>query len=312
MTIQEMLNANFTKGFEEESLNHNQPSKYNIHIPVMKEPIMDALRVKDGGFYIDGTFGAGGHSQAMLERGAVVLALDRDQEAIERADKMSVAYPNTLVCKHSSFADIDKIWGNKAAGMKADGVLLDLGFSSNQIEDADRGFAFSKNGQLDMRFDLSQEMSAKDWVNTASKEEMAHIFETYGQEKNALAIAKAIVKARKIKTIETTFDLVNIIGQFNQFDNKHAATRIFQAIRIRVNDEFEHINKALIGAKNVLKYYGRLAVLTFHSLEDRIVKEFFANEVSFLQLPSQKEIEQNPRARSAKLRWMIKTDGLDR
>jgi len=267
------------------------------------------MKVRDGGFYIDGTFGAGGHTRAMLELGGVVLALDRDLDAIARAAEIEKEYPHTFFIKHTSFSNMDKIWGQKGAPMKVDGILLDLGFSSNQIDNADRGFSFIRDGQLDMRFDLTQEMSAKSWLNRANKEEIARVFEEYGQEKNAMLIANEIVRTRKTQQINTTFDLVKIIEKYNEFDGKHSATRIFQAIRIHINDEFTHIRKALVEAKNILKEHGRLAVLTFHSLEDKIVKDFFANEVSFLQLPTQGEINANPRARSAKLRWMIKTAG---
>jgi len=317
MTIQEMLSLSSNTNTDMNSSNHEvsnysaesrmQAASFQVHIPVMMQPVLDALKVRECGFYIDGTFGAGGHTRAMLQHGAVVLALDRDQEAIDRAAVVEKDYPHTFFIKHTSFANIDKVWGNKGAPMKVDGILLDLGFSSNQIEDADRGFAFSKNGNLDMRFDFSQELSARTWINTASAQELADVFEKYGQEKHASIIAKEIVKQRKSGEITTTFALVDIIAKYNEFDGKHAATRIFQAIRIHVNDEFTHIRKALIEARKILKQHGRLAVLTFHSLEDKIVKDFFANEVSFLQLPSTKEIEHNARARSAKLRWMIKT-----
>ncbi len=306
MTIQEMLS--FSSVAESQNGYTSVSIKQNVHVPVMKQAVIDALKVRDGGFYIDGTFGAGGHTRSILELGAVVLALDRDQDAVNRAAEFEKEYPNTFFIQRASFSNMDKIWGKKGAPMKVDGILLDLGFSSNQIENADRGFSFMKDGDLDMRFDISQELNAKSWLNNAVKDEMVRVFQEYGQEKNALLIANEIIRSRKANPISTTFDLVKIIEKYNEFDRKHAATRIFQAIRIHVNDEFTHIRKALVEAKKILKEHGRLAVLTFHSLEDKIVKDFFANEVSFLQLPTQSEVEENSRARSAKLRWMIKTE----
>lgn len=279
-----------------------------MHIPVMKEEVLEALKVRAGGFYIDATFGAGGHSRAMLEKKAAVLAFDKDQKSIEFAKDMLKEFDSSFVIKNTSFAQIEEMWSQQAKPMKVDGIIIDLGFSSNQIDDPERGFSFSKDGELDMRYDLEQSFTAKKWINKASKEELANVFFEYGQERNSKAIAKAIVKQRKKNPIETTFDLVKIISEFNDYDHKHCATRIFQAIRIHVNDEFSSIHKILKSAKKLLKQNGRLAFLTFHSLEDKIIKNYFENQVSFILMPSQEEIEINKRSRSAKLRWMIKTE----
>lgn len=317
MNIQEMLSLQVYESEIIDSPSNQVPDKPlysqnnykdSVHVPIMTKEIIDALNVRDGGFYIDCTFGEGGHTKAMLELGAFVLAIDRDKEAIENSTKIKARFPDTFFTKHASFSQLNSIWEDKIAPMQVDGMIMDLGFSSKQIESKERGFAFKHDAMLDMRFDLEQEMSAYTWLNKASGEEMTEVFLNYGQEKNAYKIAKEIVKFRKKAIIKTTFELVSIIEKYNEFNNKHAATRIFQAIRIHVNDEFTHIRKALIFGKDILKNHGALAVLTFHSLEDKIVKDFFANEVSFMQLPDENEIKNNPRARSAKLRWMIKVD----
>lgn|GEM_PF-4982 len=279
----------------------------NRHVPIMTKEVLEALRVKDGGCYIDATFGGGGHSRAILENNGIVLGIDRDPRALEHAQVLESEFGAHFEVKNASFAEIESIWEEKINPIKVDGILFDLGFSSNQIEDSERGFSFAKDGPLDMRFDLQDEMTAQKWLNTANSEEIAEVFLAYGQEKNSKIIAKEIVKRRKKTPITTTFELVKIIEEFNKFDSKHAATRIFQAIRIHVNDEFGHIQRALYSARQILRQHGVLAVITFHSLEDKIVKDFFENEVNFLRLPTEEEIQANPRSRSAKLRWMIKT-----
>lgn len=288
--------------------NSNHDDNKNAHVPIMVQEIITALKVRKNGCYVDATLGGAGHTKAILEKGGMVFGIDRDLNAIENAKYLINEYPNHLELENRSFAKIDEIWQKKINPLKIDGILFDLGFSSNQIQDADRGFAFSLDGPLDMRFDLGGEMDAQRWINTADSDEIADVFFKYGQEKNSRKIAKSIVKHRKKQAIETTTDLVKIIEEHNQYDSKHVATRIFQAIRIHVNDEFTHIQKGLYHARKTLKRHGVLAVLTFHSLEDKIVKDFFENEVSFLLLPSASEIAKNPRARSAKLRWMIKTE----
>jgi 16S rRNA (cytosine1402-N4)-methyltransferase len=222
MSIQEMLSFNHsvdsqvieTRSFEKTSYEDCVYDNSNalVHIPIMTKEIIEALNVRDGGFYIDCTFGEGGHTRAILERGAFVLAIDRDKEAIENCDKLKREFPDTFFTKHASFSQLDEIWEDKIAPMKADGVIMDLGFSSKQIESKERGFAFKYNANLDMRFDLNQEMSAHTWINKASKEEMAQVFFNYGQEKNCEKIAKEIIKFRKKQPLNTTFQLIEIIG----------------------------------------------------------------------------------------------------
>ncbi len=279
-----------------------------MHIPIMVNEILKALKIKSGGFYIDGTYGAGGHTKKILERQAAVLAFDKDQDAVERANELIELFPNSFQIENKSFSNILESWKKKSFPMLADGMILDLGFSSNQIDDLDRGFSFRLNGPLDMRYDLTQELDAAKWVNSASVSEMADVFFKYGQDKNGLKIAKEIYKVRSKKILKTTFDLVEIINKINVRDGKHASTRIFQAIRIHINDEFSNIYKVIEDAKKILKHNAVLAVLTFHSLEDKIVKDLFANELNFINYPSEEEIALNPRSASAKLRWMIKTE----
>lgn len=299
----------FTRKVSENGETEPENRKNNRHLPIMKKEIIEAMRIKDGGCYIDATFGGGGHTRAILEKKGIVFALDRDLNAFQHAQPLISEFQDRFFIEHTSFAEIENIWSRQINPIKVDGILFDLGFSSNQIEDASRGFAFSKDGPLDMRFDeLGDGITAQKWINTAHEQEMIQVFFEYGQEKNAKKIAKEIIKYRKRKPITTTFELVKIIEEFNKFEAKHAATRIFQAIRIHINDEFSHIQRALYSSKKILRQHGVLAVITFHSLEDKIVKDFFENEVNFMRVPTAEEIQQNPRARSAKLRWMIKTE----
>jgi 16S rRNA (cytosine1402-N4)-methyltransferase len=274
----------------------------------MKNEVIEALNVRPGGFYIDATYGAGGHSIAILEKNAAVLALDRDYKSLEIAKEMKASFEGRFILRHDSFVNLAQHWQVNVKPMLVDGIIADLGFSSDQVDDPDRGFSFSKDGPLDMRYDTRQDWCAADWINSANAEEMASVFWKYSQEKNAHIIARAIEKARQTKRISSTFDLVDIINRHNRHDHKHSATRVFQAIRIHVNDELAALHEILVNAKKLLKHYGRLVIITFHSGEDAIVKRHFDNEANFLLYPSTEEIEKNPRARSAKLRWMIKID----
>lgn len=272
----------------------------------MVSEIMKFFDLSVHGMFIDATFGQGGHSKALLEKGATVLAIDRDESVACYALELQEKYPDRFFMHCGSFCDIENIWRSYANHMKVDGVLFDLGFSSNQIEDAARGFSFLHDGRLDMRFDLQQKFNAHDFVNKASQDELTRVFFDYGQEKHSKAIAKEIVQARQIKTIETTKDLVKLIDKYNAFDGKSGLTRIFQAIRIHVNNEYAHIQRGLAGAKKILKQYGKIAVLTFHSQEDKIVKLSFKEEINGLINPGHDEIATNKRSRSSKLRYMIK------
>jgi 16S rRNA (cytosine1402-N4)-methyltransferase len=277
-----------------------------MHIPVMSDQVIEALFVRAGGVYFDGTFGRGGHSSLILDQGGFVLACDRDLEAFTFGQNFQKKYESNFMIQHSSFSSIDSLWSEYASPLLFDGVFFDFGVSSPQIDSDSRGFSFMRDAPLDMRFDQSSGMRADEWVNLATEAELCRVFHEYGEEKNASKIAKAIIEKRKNKKIITTLDLVKIVESINSHSFKHPATRIFQAIRIHINDELREIERTLSLSWNLLKAGGRLVVITFHSLEDRLVKSFFSNFINFVVLPQKDEIEQNPRARSAKLRYAIK------
>ena len=298
------------------------------HIPVMAHEAIDALEVKDGGVYVDATFGAGGYTRHILGAAdCVVYAFDRDPRAIEAAREWSADYGDRLTLINRPFAEMEEALG--AAGVDAvDGVVFDFGVSSMQLDEADRGFSFRHDGPLSMRMDGGKP-DAADVVAHADANQLAAIFKTYGEEKNAKRIAKAIVVARDETPIETTGALAAIVERANPPRGAvkiHPATRVFQALRIFINDELGQLVAALRAAERLLKPAGRLVAVTFHSLEDRIVKRFFAARIeerargtrhmpspdappatfrlvtSKAMKASDKEALQNPRARSAKLR----------
>lgn len=294
------------------------------HIPVLLEETISALAVRSGGMYVDGTLGRAGHTRAILERGGTVLGIDRDDEALEAVGAMDLAGLTIVKGRHGDIARIASEKGWK----KADGVLLDLGVSSPQLDEAARGFSFLKEGPLDMRMDAAEGRTAADIVNGESEETLEGIFRELGEEPKSRALARAIVKARAGgKVFRTTADLADFVERmFGRRGARHPATRVFQALRMEVNDEMGELERALEGALAILRPGGRLAVITFESLTDRKVKRFFAEhvgrEVSLQQggsrwegaLPrvaavtrkavtaGEPEINVNPRSRSAKLR----------
>lgn len=297
------------------------------HIPVLLDPIMEAISPVKG-VWLDGTFGAGGYTRALLDAGATrVLAVDRDPEVFERAERWASQYGERLVLVAGEFAQLDMLAENNNA-LPLDGVVLDIGVSSMQIDQAERGFSFMQDGPLDMRM-AQTGISAADIVNSAEVAELADILFQYGEEKASRRIARAIVAARDDSAITTTRALAEIIENClpkPKPGQVHPATRSFQALRIAVNDELRQLVDGLIAAENALAPGGILAVVTFHSLEDRIVKRFmqarsgegprgnrFTPEVE-VEAPGfekvtrkavtaeKSEMEQNPRARSAKLR----------
>lgn len=305
------------------------------HVPVMLAEVLDALRPRDGGVYVDGTFGAGGYTTAILAAADTrVLAIDRDPSAIRAGQGLVASSGGRLALLEGRFADMEALV--EGAGVAAlDGVVLDIGVSSMQLDQAERGFSFLRDGPLDMRMAQSGPTAA-DLVNALPQETLANIIYVYGEETKSRAIARAIVEARKEAPITTTFELVKAIeratGRPRPQDRIHPATRTFQALRIQVNGELDELVEALHAAERLLVPGGRLVVVTFHSLEDRIVKRFFASrggrlpsasrhlpdaergpEPSF-ELPfkghlgaSDEEAARNPRARSAKLRAGIRT-----
>ncbi len=298
------------------------------HIPVMAREAIEALGVKDGGVYVDATFGAGGYAKAVLAAAnCSVYAFDRDPRAIEAANDWAGDYEGRLVLINRPFAEMQEALEDCGVE-EVDGVVFDLGVSSMQLDEADRGFSFRHDGPLSMRMDGGKP-DAADVVAVADARQLVAIFKAYGEEKKASRIARAIVAAREKSPIETTGALSAIVEKANppRGPSKiHSATRVFQALRIFVNDELGQIVKALRAAERLLKPAGRLVVVTFHSLEDRIVKRFFAARVenrsratrhmpeqtqppaTFRLLSSKAiaaspdEAAQNPRARSAKLR----------
>lgn len=303
------------------------------HIPVLVEKVIEALAPVEGAVIVDGTYGGGGYSRAVLAiANCTVLAVDRDPEAMERAWAHAGRDPR-LVPAAGRFGELDAIV--RASGREAvDGVMLDLGVSSFQIDEAGRGFSFMREGPLDMRM-AKRGPSAADAVNQLTEAELADIFHVLGEEPSARRLARAIAHRRKSRPFTTTSDLADYIEQSlggRQGKRTHPATRAFQALRMFVNDERGELERALVAAEAVLKAHGRLVVVTFHSIEDRIVKKFLrdrsghapglsrhtpgaarAAAPSFEVLqrrpiePSDAEIEANPRSRSARLRWALRT-----
>lgn len=294
-----------------------------VHKSVLFDESVKALNAENK-IIMDGTAGGGGHSSKIAESAKRVIAVDRDPDAV-LVLRERLGGRNNVTIVHNTFSNIKSIL-NELNIEKIDGLLLDLGVSSFQLDTADRGFSFHKNAPLDMRMSKSG-ISARDVVNTYSEEELSNIIFKYGEEKFSRRIAANIVKSRADKPIETTFDLVNIIKSSmpqKAMRDGHPARRTFQAIRIEVNDELDELKKALEDAFDCLNSGGRIAVITFHSLEDRIVKDKFnewckgctcpkefpvcvcGNKPKGRALksisPSEKELEINPRARSARLR----------
>jgi 16S rRNA (cytosine1402-N4)-methyltransferase len=299
------------------------------HIPVLMREVVDALQPRDGGRYVDGTFGAGGYTTAMLDRAdCQVIAIDRDPDAIDAGRALAERYAPRLRLIEGRFGDMADLLSAEGVD-DVDGVALDLGVSSMQFDQADRGFSFRASGPLDMRMEKSGP-SAADLVNEADEAELADIIFRYGEERRSRRVARAIVEARKQKRIETTGELAEIVRRAvgpQGRDESDPATRTFQALRIAVNDELGELVRGLTAAEQVLAPGGRLAVVSFHSLEDRAVKEFVraragrtpgpsrhappraeAEAAKLRDLtrkpvaPSAAEIAANPRARSARLR----------
>lgn len=306
------------------------------HIPVLLSEVVDALAPAAGERFIDATFGAGGYTRAVLEAAdARVLALDRDPTAIAAAAPMLVEFAERLRLIETPFGLLDEV-AEQEGFAPVDGVVLDIGVSSMQLDTAERGFSFQNDGPLDMRMSASG-LSAADVVNTFEESRIADIVYQLGEEHRSRAIAKAIVAHRRVRPFERTLELAEVVTRAlggRRHDQKaHPATRTFQALRIYVNDELGELKRALLAAERVLKPEGRLVVVTFHSLEDRIVKQFltprtgreprgsrFLPEQSIeLRQPSfrivnrrpltssKDELEVNPRARSARLRAAVRT-----
>lgn len=301
------------------------------HYSVMLGECIDALDIKPDGIYVDATLGMGGHSYEIARRlkGGRLISIDRDVKAIERSLPRLEEYMDRITLVHGNFRDMNAILDELGID-KVDGMLFDLGVSSPQLDESERGFSYMNDAPLDMRMDQSDSITASDIVNTWSQERLKRILYDFGEERFAPRIAEAIVKARESKRIESTLELVEIIKSAMPAsalrEKQHPAKRSFQAIRIAVNDELEAVSQVLETAADRLNTGGRLVVISFHSLEDRIVKNAISSRENgcicprdfpvctcgFVQtlknvarkpiVPGEKEIAENPRSRSAKLR----------
>ena len=303
------------------------------HISVLLHEVVDALAPQANETHVDGTFGAGGYAEAILQAAdCTVVAIDRDPDTQKHADRLGAEFGSRLIYVSGCFGDMDRLLP-ESGQPQVDGVTLDLGVSSMQLDEAERGFSFMRDGPLDMRMSQSGQ-SAADLLNEAEPDLLSDILHVYGEEKRARAITKAIVARRAEAPFVTTQDLVEVVISVlgaPRFGKSHPATRTFQAIRIYLNDELGELLRGLQAAEQILKPGGRLAVVTFHSLEDRMVKQFFAPRTGRAGRPSRhqpdvemtppsfaepvkrtikasaEEIQANPRSRSARLRVALRT-----
>ncbi len=302
------------------------------HYPVMLPEVIEALKPQDNEIYVDGTFGVGGYTKAILDSAnCIVYAIDRDPSAIKIAEEMALEYPDRLFPIHGEFSNIENLIEDKI-----DGFVIDIGVSSPQLDNRERGFSFQGDGPLDMRMDNSKGLTAADIINDYEEEEIANIIFKNGDERASRRIAGAIVRARLEKPFETTKELTTVIHKViprHHSQKTDPATKTFQALRIEVNDELGELDKALEASQNILKADGRFVVVAFHSLEDSRVKKFFkkcsgdvansSRHMPELQAPkpasfkvtkrkgftaSEDEIKENPRSRSARLRYGIRTN----
>lgn len=304
------------------------------HIPVLLNECLDLLNIQSDGVYVDLTLGRGGHSSKILSRlneKGLLIGVDQDEKAIEESRPLLASISNRFILVKSNFVNIDKILKELNID-HVDGILMDLGVSSPQLDDGSRGFSYQKNDVLDMRMDLNNPLTAETVVNTYSLKDLTRIFNEYGEDKFSYQIAKNICREREKEPIKTTFQLVDIIKK-SKPDKElkkigHPAKQIFQALRIEVNDELNVLKNTLIKSLSLLNKNGRLVVITFHSLEDRITKNIFKeyaveegnriniplqNEKKEFQLvnkkvivPNEEEIERNHRSKSAKVRAIMK------
>ncbi len=300
-----------------------------IHRPVLRDQVLDVLQIKQDGLYVDGTFGRGGHAAAILERlraDGRLLAFDKDPAALAYAAAHFDREPR-LMMRRASFGDLGSVVTELGWQGKVDGIVLDLGVSSPQLDDARRGFSFQHEGPLDMRMDSHAGITAGEWLAAAPAEEIADVLWRYGEERHSRRIARAIVARREHAPLSTTTELAQLIASVvpGHGGKKHPATRSFQAIRIFINDELRDLERVLPQTVDALAAGGRLAVISFHSLEDRMVKRFIREQQRGPQLPpdlpvrgrayaptlravgkalrpSAAEVDANPRARSAVLR----------
>ncbi len=301
-----------------------------IHEPVLLKEVLEFLITNPEGIYVDGTVGSGGHSEAIAEivcqKGGRLICIDRDPDAVAFSKNRLLSKQCVKVVK-ANYKDIDIVLANEGID-KVDGILLDLGMSSMQLEDSGRGFSFLKDEPLDMRMDPQQPVKAKDLVNNLSEYELSRIIKEYGEERKARLIAKAIIRERRKKPIESSLELANIVSSViaEKERRKHPATKTFQALRIAVNKELENLKEFLEKAPDLLKKGGRVVIISYHSLEDRLVKSYIKKWENPCTCPpnlpycicgkkpvmkrvikkgikpTESEIQKNPRSRSAILR----------
>ncbi len=307
------------------------------HEPVLLREIVDSLSLKPGGIYVDGTVGGGGHAQAILAATApdgIVIGIDRDDDALSESARVLEPFGRRAVLIKGNYADLKGILAGIGID-RVDGIVLDLGVSSHQLETAERGFSFTRPAPLDMRMDRNASVTAREIVNTADPREIKRILRDYGEELQAGRIAQAIVRRRKAGPIETTDELAGIVASVMParmvHGRIHPATRTFQALRIAVNDELRSLHRGIASGIDSLKEGGRFSVISFHSLEDRMVKDLFRDASRGCICPpdlpvcacggkprlrvitrkpvrpGEAEMERNPRARSAKLRTAERT-----
>lgn len=314
----------------------NTPASAAPHVPVLLREVLEGLQPRDGGLYVDGTFGAGGYTRGILEAAdCTVVGIDRDPEAIPRGEAVASAHPGRFTLIPGRFGDMAALLPANGVPGPVDGVALDIGVSSMQIDEAERGFSFAKDGPLDMRMEKAGP-SAADLVNTEDETALANLIYTYGEERHSRRVARAIVERRTEQPFARTADLADVVRRVvrKSKDGIDPATRTFQALRIAVNDELGELERGLDAAERLLAPGGRLAVVTFHSLEDRVVKQFMRTRSgrtggvsrhlpstgsegpapTFREITrkaiaaSDDEARANPRARSAKLRVAERTE----
>lgn len=300
------------------------------HIPVLLEETIDGLRIKENGIYVDGTLGGAGHSSHIVEKltDGRLIGIDQDTNALKKAGKVLEPYEDRVTLVHNNYVNIPEVLDQLGID-KVDGVLLDIGVSSHQLDEGSRGFSYHNDAPLDMRMDRSRDFSAWNVVNEYSMEDLDDIIFNYGEERWAKRISEFIVEERKKKPIDTTLDLVDVIKKAiprSARENEHPAKKTFQAIRIEVNGELDVLKKSIPSIVDRLNKKGRIAIITFHSLEDRIVKNLFRDlnktcicppeipvcmcdkkrEVKIITrkpiVPSEEEVKENRRSRSSKLR----------
>lgn len=300
-----------------------------LHQPVMLQEVLNALCVQPDGIYLDATYGRGGHTESILQQlgpKAKLLAMDRDLDAVHYAQKNLARESRFIIC-HGSFDMLAQFCREQSVTSQINGILFDLGVSSPQLDNAERGFSFQLDGPLDMRMDRSRGLTVAEWLKQAQEQEIADVLWQFGEERYARRIARRIVQQRQSKPVQTTKELAVLIASASptRDRHKHPATRSFQALRIHINRELESLENALQQAIEVMARGGRLVVISFHSLEDRIVKRFMRDQARGRQLPrglpvtnklsgetlkligkpqkpTASEFEVNPRARSAVLR----------